>query len=44
MAMLVIECVQQDIFLRCGHLGCHGIDTCEKQPKAKGTTIILTNS
>jgi hypothetical protein len=39
-----LESVRQDAILRCGHLECHDIGTCESQVRAKGTGTILTNA
>ncbi len=38
------QSVQQDAVSRCGHLECHGIGTCEMQPRAEGTGTIWTNA
>ncbi len=34
------QSVQQDAVSRCGHLECHGIGTCEMQPRAEGTNYL----
>ncbi len=39
-----MESVQQDAILRCGHLKCHSIGTCEIWPRAEGTGTILTSA
>jgi hypothetical protein len=38
------QSVQQDAVSRCSHLECHGIGTCEMQPRAEGTGTIWTNA
>jgi hypothetical protein len=31
----MLETIQQDAMMQCGHLECHYIGTCEMQPRAK---------
>jgi hypothetical protein len=43
-ALKMLEHVQQDAILRCGHLDCHDSGTHEMWARAKGTRTILTNA